>query len=51
MGGDLVIIRGKALLRVLVIQQVLDKALMEVKAAQALGLSTRQIRRLMGRVQ
>jgi len=41
---------GKELRRVHVIRQVLDRKLTQVKAATVLGLSPRQVRRLVTRV-
>jgi transposase len=51
MGGeDRVVMTGKELRRVHVIRQVLEKKLTQVKAATVLGLTPRQVRRLIGRV-
>ena len=51
MGGeDRITMSGKELRRVHVIRQVLDRKLTQVKAATVLGLSPRQVRRLVTRV-
>ena len=51
MGGeDRVTMSGKELRRVHVLRQVLDRKLTQVKAATVLGLSPRQVRRLVTRV-
>jgi len=50
-GEDRVTMSGKELRRVHVIRQVMDKQLTQVKAGVLLGLTTRQVRRLMTRVQ
>lgn len=47
---DRVVMTGKELRRVHVIRQVMDKKLTQVKAARLLGLTTRQVRRLLRRV-
>lgn len=47
---DRVVMSGKELRRVHVIRQALDKKLTQVKAATVLGLTPRQVRRLMTRV-
>jgi len=49
-GEDRVVMTTKELRRVHVIRQALDKKLTQVKAASVLGLTTRQVRRLMRRV-
>lgn len=49
-GEDRVTMSGKELRRVHVIRQVLDRKLTQVKAATVLGLSPRQVRRLVARV-
>lgn len=49
-GEDKVVMTGKELRRVQVIRQALDKQLTQVKAATVLGLTPRQVRRLMTRV-
>jgi transposase len=49
-GEDKVTMSGKELRRVHVIRQVLDRKLTQVKAATVLGLSPRQVRRLVTRV-
>lgn len=46
-GEDRVVMIGKELRRVPVIRQALDKKLTQVKAATVLGLTPRQVRRLM----
>lgn len=50
-GEDTVTMSGKELRRVHVIRQVLDKQLTQVKAGALLGLTTRQVRRLLRRVE
>jgi len=50
-GEDRVVMSAKELRRVHVIRQVLDKQITQVKAGMVLGLTTRQIRRLVGRVE
>lgn len=50
-GADRVTMSGKELQRVQVIRQVMDKQLTQVKAGASLGLTTRQVRRLLKRVQ
>lgn len=50
-GEDRVTMSGKELRRVHVIRQVMDKQLTQVKAGALLGLTTRQVRRLLKRVQ
>lgn len=49
-GEDRVVMTGKELRRVHVIRQALDRKLTQVKAATVLGLTPRQVRRLMRRV-
>lgn len=49
-GEDRVTMSGKELRRVHVIRQVMDKQLTQVKAGALLGLTTRQVRRLIKRV-
>jgi len=49
-GEDRVIMSGKDLRRVHVIRQVMEKTLTQVEAATLLGLTDRQIRRLLQRV-
>ena len=48
---DRVMMSGKELRRVHVISQVLDQQLTQVKAGELLGLTTRQVRRLLRRVE
>ena len=50
-GEDRVMMSGKDLRRVHVIRQVADKTLTQVEAARLLGVTDRQIRRLLQRVQ
>lgn len=49
-GEDRVVMTGNELRRVPVIRQALEKKLTQVKAATVLGLTPRQVRRLMTRV-
>lgn len=49
-GEDRVTMSGKELRRVHVIRQVMDKQLTQVKTGALLGLTTRQVRRLIKRV-
>lgn len=49
-GEDRVVMTGNELQRVHVIRQALEKKLTQVKAATVLGLTPRQVRRLMTRV-
>lgn len=50
-GEDRVVMSGKELRRVHVIRQVLNQQITQVKAGALLGLTTRQVRRLLKRVQ
>lgn len=49
-GEDRIMMSGKELRRVHVIRQVMEKTLTQVEAGTLLGLTDRQIRRLLGRV-
>ncbi len=51
MGEDIVTMRGKELRRVHVIDQLIDMVLTQVKAGRVLGVTPREVRRLMRRVQ
>jgi len=50
-GEDTVTMSGKELRRIHVIRRVLDKRITQVKAGALLGLTDRQIRRLIRRVE
>ncbi|MEI9475261.1 MAG: helix-turn-helix domain-containing protein, partial [Deltaproteobacteria bacterium] len=49
-GEDIIMVRQKELKRLHVIQKVLERGIKEVEAAEILGLSSRQIRRIVKRV-
>ena len=50
-GEDRVIMSGKELRRIHVLRQVMEQKLTQVKAGALLGLTTRQVRRLIARVE
>ena len=50
-GEDRVMMSGKELRRIHVIRHAMEKRITQVKAGALLGLTARQIRRIMGRVQ